>query len=291
MNCWTLLTLPPCPPTLRVVGPSEFPKPLAFLAAVLGLFQKNHHGKIDVSRSTSGGPTQPKRGKQRFHGFFCWGGGWLTCRLEHSKSLKIKKSMGEKLSKTIFWVSWMCVSYSFVGSTFFRRFTSESWLKTTSYNLIFWGIPNFDSTSFGGIPNLATNHCASDRFSPKAWTSHGRPMMWFSWSWRLQVLKWHSISLLLGGGFKYFLFSPLLFAEDFQFDDHIFQMGGKKPPTRFFITSWSQVHPHFFYLQGAGWLFLLLSVIPVERDLDLVTYEASCWHPVKKWDTTPRKLR
>ncbi len=30
---------------------------------------------------------------------------------------------------------------------------------------------------------------------------------------------------ILGGGFKYFLFSPL-FGEDFHFDDHIFQMGG-----------------------------------------------------------------
>ena len=29
---------------------------------------------------------------------------------------------------------------------------------------------------------------------------------------------------ILGGGFKDFLFSPL-FGEDFQFDDHIFQMG------------------------------------------------------------------
>ena len=29
----------------------------------------------------------------------------------------------------------------------------------------------------------------------------------------------------LGGGFKYFLFSPL-FGEDFPFDEHIFQMGG-----------------------------------------------------------------
>ena len=28
----------------------------------------------------------------------------------------------------------------------------------------------------------------------------------------------------LGGGFKYFLFSPLI-GEDFQFDEHIFQMG------------------------------------------------------------------
>ena len=29
----------------------------------------------------------------------------------------------------------------------------------------------------------------------------------------------------LGGGFKYFLFSPL-FGEMIQFDEHIFQMGG-----------------------------------------------------------------
>ena len=29
----------------------------------------------------------------------------------------------------------------------------------------------------------------------------------------------------LGGGFTYFLFSPL-FGEDSHFDDHIFQMGG-----------------------------------------------------------------
>ena len=28
-----------------------------------------------------------------------------------------------------------------------------------------------------------------------------------------------------GGGFKYYLFSPLL-GEDFQFDEHIFHMGG-----------------------------------------------------------------
>ena len=32
------------------------------------------------------------------------------------------------------------------------------------------------------------------------------------------------VKLDLGGGFKYFLFSPL-FGEDFQFDEHIFQMG------------------------------------------------------------------
>ena len=31
-------------------------------------------------------------------------------------------------------------------------------------------------------------------------------------------------NLFLGGGFKHFLFSPLL-VEDFQFDEHIFQMG------------------------------------------------------------------
>ena len=30
--------------------------------------------------------------------------------------------------------------------------------------------------------------------------------------------------VFLGGGFKYFLFSPL-FGEDFQFDEYIFQIG------------------------------------------------------------------
>ena len=29
---------------------------------------------------------------------------------------------------------------------------------------------------------------------------------------------------ILGGGFKHFLFSPL-FGEDYQFDEHIFEMG------------------------------------------------------------------
>ena len=33
----------------------------------------------------------------------------------------------------------------------------------------------------------------------------------------------------LGGGFKYFLLSPL-FGEDFQFDEHIFQMGWNHQP-------------------------------------------------------------
>ena len=33
------------------------------------------------------------------------------------------------------------------------------------------------------------------------------------------------MELKLGGGFKHFLFSPL-FGEDFQLDEHIFEMGG-----------------------------------------------------------------
>ena len=37
--------------------------------------------------------------------------------------------------------------------------------------------------------------------------------------------------MLLGGGFKHFLCLPLL-GEMIQFDVHIFQMGGEKPPTR-----------------------------------------------------------
>ncbi len=34
---------------------------------------------------------------------------------------------------------------------------------------------------------------------------------------------------MTGGGFKPFLFSPLV-GEDSLFDDHIFQRGGEKPP-------------------------------------------------------------
>ena len=37
----------------------------------------------------------------------------------------------------------------------------------------------------------------------------------------------------LGGGFKYVLFSPL-FGEDFQFVEHIFQMGGSTTNQFFF---------------------------------------------------------
>ena len=38
----------------------------------------------------------------------------------------------------------------------------------------------------------------------------------------MDASKWFNDHL--GGGFKYFLFSPL-FGEDFQFDEHIFQRG------------------------------------------------------------------
>ena len=39
---------------------------------------------------------------------------------------------------------------------------------------------------------------------------------------------------LVGGGFKYFLFSTF-FGEDFQFDEHIFQMGWNHQPV---LLSW-----------------------------------------------------
>ena len=39
----------------------------------------------------------------------------------------------------------------------------------------------------------------------------------------LSIFDLHRFAFL-GGGFKYFLFSPL-FAEDFQFDEHILHMG------------------------------------------------------------------
>jgi len=36
----------------------------------------------------------------------------------------------------------------------------------------------------------------------------------------------------LGGGFKYFFMFTPNFADDFQFDEHIFQKGLVQPPTR-----------------------------------------------------------
>ena len=53
-------------------------------------------------------------------------------------------------------------------------------------------------------------------------------------NWKMNTSDWSEFAMFfpifvddnleLGGGFKYFLFLPL-FGEDFQFDDHIFQLG------------------------------------------------------------------
>ena len=52
--------------------------------------------------------------------------------------------------------------------------------------------------------------------------------------------------LELGGGFKYFSFSPL-FGEDSQFDDHIFQRGWNHKPA---IVCNRHTHTHFPALSG-----------------------------------------
>ena len=41
---------------------------------------------------------------------------------------------------------------------------------------------------------------------------------------RDRLFFFYTLSGTVGGGFKHFLFSPL-FGEDFQFDEHIFEMG------------------------------------------------------------------
>ena len=41
---------------------------------------------------------------------------------------------------------------------------------------------------------------------------------------------------MLGGGFIFLNFHPDPWGVLIQFDEHIFQMGGKKPPTRLFIN-------------------------------------------------------
>ena len=48
--------------------------------------------------------------------------------------------------------------------------------------------------------------------------------------------------LHLGGGFKYFLFSPL-FGEDSHFDDHIFSKGLKPPTSHDFVGCEKCPHP------------------------------------------------
>ena len=63
---------------------------------------------------------------------------------------------------------------------------------------------------------------------------------------------------MLGGGFKHVLFSPL-FGEDSQFDEHIFEMGGEKPPTRMDLIT-SQVileNDHRILWLELVWLFSL----------------------------------
>ena len=45
----------------------------------------------------------------------------------------------------------------------------------------------------------------------------------------LPTFEWHKFMVNLGGGFKYFLFSPL-FGEDSHFDQYF--SNGLKPPTR-----------------------------------------------------------
>ena len=49
-------------------------------------------------------------------------------------------------------------------------------------------------------------------------------------------LNYPRLAVILGGGFKYFFeFSPL-FREDVQFDEHIFQMGGKNHQLEYIIV-------------------------------------------------------
>ena len=63
----------------------------------------------------------------------------------------------------------------------------------------------------------------------------------------------------LGGGFKYFLFSPL-FGEDFQFDEHIFQMGWFNHQSEKGIpmanSNWGDFPPKIFHRnsQCQSWL-------------------------------------
>ena len=130
---------------------------------------------------------------------------------------------------------WCCRKES--GDEFSEGFliTSRSWfLKSTSLKINgFWtykspnwtGIssskPSFwvQKVNFSGVHPTLENQ--SQRCVP---VDHERSRKLHVFGWSLNSLKNASWTIpLLGGGFKYFLFSPLL-GENFQFDEY-FQMG------------------------------------------------------------------
>ena len=67
-----------------------------------------------------------------------------------------------------------------------------------------------------------------DFFSPKK--KMGGGMMWVFFPWEIPTSWFQQVDFFLGGGFKYFLFSPG-FGEDSRFDPYF--SAGLKPPTRF----------------------------------------------------------
>ena len=74
-------------------------------------------------------------------------------------------------------------------------------------------IPTIPKTLLNGPDKDST----STSFSPKPPIGlDGRCLSCFT--------RWFEVFFYLGGGFKYFSFSPLL-GERIQFDDHIFRMG------------------------------------------------------------------
>ncbi len=76
------------------------------------------------------------------------------------------------------------------------------------------------------------------------WSDRVKWIRMFRIKWRLSLnLPLFFLKQSFLGGFKYFLFSPL-FGERIPFDEHIFQMGGEKPPTSF----WVGLSP--FFAQG-----------------------------------------
>ena len=96
--------------------------------------------------------------------------------------------------------------------------------------------------TFGKIPGSSLGRTPTRRWCiwGPAWHSHGFGRLFisnpytslkgrvFMWGFRFRHVFFGPNCLLftviLGGGLKYFSFSPLV-GEDFQFDEHIFQMG------------------------------------------------------------------
>ena len=110
---------------------------------------------------------------------------------------------------------------------------------------------------FGCPPSLI------DRLWPHGCLLSGQSCRWNGFCLDFGFFLWMVCLDFLGGGFKYFLFSPLL-GEMIHFDEHIFQMGWKlKPPTSFsFGGLWFNLCKYFFNMKK--WICVFHGILSCE---------------------------